>query len=82
LKIFYADQFAIPLPAKHTFPAQKYVLLRKRLLASNRVARENFHVSPAATLEEITRVRIFMCRPLRPWKKSQGFTVRTIFGAC
>jgi acetoin utilization deacetylase AcuC-like enzyme len=56
LKIFYADQFAIPLPAKHTFPAQKYVLLRKRLLASNRVARENFHVSPAATLEEITRV--------------------------
>jgi acetoin utilization deacetylase AcuC-like enzyme len=56
LKIFYSDQFAIPLPAKHTFPVQKYALLRKRLLTSNRVARENFHVSPAATLEEITRV--------------------------
>ena len=56
MKIFYADQFAIPLPAKHTFPVQKYALLRKRLLASNRVASENFHVSPAATLEEITRV--------------------------
>jgi acetoin utilization deacetylase AcuC-like enzyme len=56
LKIFYADQFAIPLPEKHTFPVQKYALLRKRLLASNRIAIENFHESPAATLEEIIRV--------------------------
>ena len=31
-------------------------MLRKRLLASNRVAMENFHIPPAATLEEITRV--------------------------
>jgi acetoin utilization deacetylase AcuC-like enzyme len=56
LKIFYADKFAMPLPAKHTFPVQKYALLRKRLLAANRIAMDNFHVSPSATLEEITRV--------------------------
>ncbi len=56
MKLFYTDQFTIPLPAEHTFPIQKYALLRKRLLASNRVAMENFHVPPAATLEEITRV--------------------------
>jgi acetoin utilization deacetylase AcuC-like enzyme len=56
LRIFYTDQFAIPLPAKHTFPVQKYAMLRKRLLASDRVAMENFHIPPAATLEEITRV--------------------------
>jgi acetoin utilization deacetylase AcuC-like enzyme len=56
LRIFYTDQFTIPLPAKHTFPVQKYVLLRKRLLASNRVALQNFRIPPAATFEEITRV--------------------------
>ncbi len=56
MKIFYTDQFTIPLPQKHTFPAKKYALLRKRLLASNRVALENFHIPPAATIEEITRV--------------------------
>jgi len=56
LKIFYTDQFAIPLPAKHTFPVQKYALLRKRLLASRMVGMENFHIPSAATREEITRV--------------------------
>ena len=56
MKLFYTDQFTIPLPAEHTFPIQKYALLRKRLIASNRVAMENFHIPPAATLEEITRV--------------------------
>jgi acetoin utilization deacetylase AcuC-like enzyme len=56
LKIFYADQFAMPLPARHTFPVQKYARLRKRLLTANRISMDNFHVSPAATLEEITRV--------------------------
>ena len=56
MRIFYTDQFAIPLPANHTFPVQKYAMLRKRLLASNRVAIEDFHIPPAATLEEITRV--------------------------
>jgi acetoin utilization deacetylase AcuC-like enzyme len=56
LRIFYTDQFTIPLPPRHTFPAQKYALLRKRLLDSERVARSDFQVPPAATLEEIARV--------------------------
>ena len=56
MKIFYTDHFEIPLPEKHTFPAQKYALLRKRLLASNIVETRDFHVPRAATLEEITRV--------------------------
>ena len=56
MRIFYTDQFTIPLPAKHTFPVQKYAMLRKRLLASNRIAMENFHIPPAATLEDIMRV--------------------------
>jgi acetoin utilization deacetylase AcuC-like enzyme len=56
LRIFYTDQFAIPLPPKHTFPVQKYALLRKHLLASNIVEQENFHIPRAATLEEITLV--------------------------
>ena len=54
--MFYTDQFVIPLPEKHTFPVQKYTLLRKLLLASNIVQRENFHIPRAATLEEITRI--------------------------
>jgi acetoin utilization deacetylase AcuC-like enzyme len=56
LKIFYSDHFTIPLPEKHTFPKQKYALLRKRLLASHIVEIENFCIPRAATIEEITRV--------------------------
>ena len=56
MRIFYTDQFAIPLPEKHTFPAQKYALLRKRLLASDLVENRDFHIPRAATVEEITRV--------------------------
>jgi acetoin utilization deacetylase AcuC-like enzyme len=56
MKIFYTDQFVIPLPVKHTFPIQKYTLLRKRLLASNIVEAQDFHIPRAATFEEITRI--------------------------
>jgi acetoin utilization deacetylase AcuC-like enzyme len=33
LKTFYTDTFPIPLPKKHNFPKDKYVLLRNRLSA-------------------------------------------------
>lgn len=33
LKIFYTDPFSIPLPENHTFPKDKYLLLRKRISA-------------------------------------------------
>jgi acetoin utilization deacetylase AcuC-like enzyme len=32
LKIFFTDTFPIPLPEKHSFPKDKYFLLRKRIL--------------------------------------------------
>jgi acetoin utilization deacetylase AcuC-like enzyme len=32
MKIFYTDTFPIPLPEKHSFPKDKYFLLRKRIL--------------------------------------------------
>ena len=31
MKIFYTDTFKIPFPAKHSFPKNKYPLLRKRI---------------------------------------------------
>ena len=31
MKIFYTDTFPIPLPAKHSFPKDKYLLLRLRI---------------------------------------------------
>lgn len=34
MKIFYCDQFALPLPDGHRFPIEKYALLRKRVTAS------------------------------------------------
>ena len=33
MKIFYTDTFTIPLPEKHSFPKDKYLLLRKRISA-------------------------------------------------
>ena len=32
MKVFYSDTFTIPLPAKHTFPKDKYGRLRRRLM--------------------------------------------------
>jgi acetoin utilization deacetylase AcuC-like enzyme len=56
LKIFYTDTFPIPLPQKHTFPIQKFALLRKRLLASGVLTADNFYVPHAAGHEDISRV--------------------------
>jgi acetoin utilization deacetylase AcuC-like enzyme len=56
LKIFFTDQFTIPLPGNHTFPVRKYALLRERLLTSTSLKSENFFIPHAATAEEITRV--------------------------
>jgi acetoin utilization deacetylase AcuC-like enzyme len=56
LKIFYTDIFPIPLPENHTFPVQKYALLRKHLLAFHFLKTENFNIPCAATFEEIRRV--------------------------
>ncbi len=31
MKIFYTDTFSFPLPEKHSFPKDKYLLLRMRI---------------------------------------------------
>jgi acetoin utilization deacetylase AcuC-like enzyme len=56
LKIYYTDHLSIPLPEKHTFPKQKYALLRKRLLESDVVEFGDFRIPRSASIEEITRV--------------------------
>ena len=33
MRVFYADQFVLPLPPGHRFPMEKYRLLRDRLAA-------------------------------------------------
>lgn len=55
MKVFYTDQFVLPLPAGHRFPMSKYSLLRRRVMGTGLVAPDELCVPPAATDEEITR---------------------------
>ncbi len=43
MRLFYCDQYEIPLPAGHKFPMQKYRLLRERIIADG-----FWHLEPAA----------------------------------
>ena len=62
MKLYYHDQFVLPLPEGHRFPMPKYVLLRQRVVEAGLVAAENLLVGPAATHEELHRAHIFMLR--------------------
>jgi acetoin utilization deacetylase AcuC-like enzyme len=55
VKLFYCDEFVLPLPPGHRFPMEKYRLLRERLSASGEFSATDFCVPPAATFEELTR---------------------------
>ena len=55
MKIFYIDTFDFPLPEGHTFPLQKYSLLRERIVREGLVAHENFFLPHAATDEELAK---------------------------
>jgi acetoin utilization deacetylase AcuC-like enzyme len=55
VKLFYADQFVLPLPAGHRFPMEKYRLLREQLVASNVFDDTDFCVPPEATFAELSR---------------------------
>lgn len=55
MDVFYTDQFALPLPASHTFPLAKYALLRRRLLDERIVPPEWLHIPDPATPREILR---------------------------
>ena len=53
MKVFYIDTFGFPLSEGHTFPIQKYYLLRERIAREELVAEEDFCVPHAATDEEL-----------------------------
>ena len=56
MKLLYTDQFTFPLPEGHTFPIEKYALLRKRITEAGIVEPEDIRVPGAATDEDILRV--------------------------
>lgn len=55
MKLFYTDQFVLPLPDGHTFPMSKYRLLRERAVLSDLIDTEAFVLPHAATDEELLR---------------------------
>jgi acetoin utilization deacetylase AcuC-like enzyme len=56
MKAFVTDQFPLPLPEGHRFPAAKYALLRQRVEASGLFGPEDLVEPHAATDEEVLRV--------------------------
>lgn len=55
MKLFYADQFVLPLPQGHRFPMVKYARLRERLQESGVFAATDFEVPDAASDELLLR---------------------------
>ncbi len=55
MKLFYTDQFHLPLPADHRFPMSKYTLLRERILQSGLIEPADLWIPHAATDEELLR---------------------------
>ena len=55
MKIFYTDQFVLPLPEGHRFPMSKYASLRSRVEAAPWTHPDQFQVPEAATDSEILR---------------------------
>jgi acetoin utilization deacetylase AcuC-like enzyme len=55
VKIFYSDQFVLPLPDGHKFPMVKYSMLRERVVASGICGDGELRIPRAVTDEEILR---------------------------
>lgn len=55
MKIFYCDTFPLPLPPRHRFPIQKYVLLRKAVEAADLVPPHHLIIPEPASDEQILR---------------------------
>jgi acetoin utilization deacetylase AcuC-like enzyme len=55
VKIFYTDQYVLPLPPWHRFPMQKYALLRQRVQDAGLGGRDALQLPPAAADEELLR---------------------------
>ncbi len=55
LKLFYTDQFILPLPEGHTFPMSKYRLLRERVDQSGLILPDQLVLPHSATDDELSR---------------------------
>lgn len=55
MKVFYTDQFVLPLPQGHRFPMAKYRMLRERVQAADLTAGRPLFVPHAATDAELLR---------------------------
>lgn len=55
IRLYYTDQFVLPLPPGHRFPMQKYARLRERIEQADFRSDVELHIPPAATDEEILR---------------------------
>jgi len=56
MKLFYTDHFVFPLPERHSFPIQKYALLRKRITEASIVEPGEIRTPDAVKEEDILRV--------------------------
>lgn len=56
MKLFYCDEFVLPLPPAHRFPMAKYRLLRQRVESAPWARKESLEVPPPATDEQLARV--------------------------
>jgi acetoin utilization deacetylase AcuC-like enzyme len=64
VKVFYCDQFVLPLPADHRFPMRKYTLLRERLIETAVLKPDELLVPEAAT-----DVQIRLAHTAAYWEK-------------
>ena len=55
MKVYYTDQYVLPLPATHTFPMAKYALLRERVVDSGLLNPRDLLNPPAATDDQLRR---------------------------
>jgi acetoin utilization deacetylase AcuC-like enzyme len=55
-RVFYTDEFVLPLPEGHRFPMARYRLLRERLIERGIVSLDDLAVPPAATDDELRLV--------------------------
>jgi acetoin utilization deacetylase AcuC-like enzyme len=56
MKVFYSDQFVLPLPEGHRFPMKKYSMLRERVEQNGICGPEELRVPRPVTDEEILRI--------------------------
>lgn len=55
-RVFYTDEFVLPLPEGHRFPMSRYRLLREQLLLHGVIDADELTVPPAATDEQLRLV--------------------------